>query len=125
MITNSTNRNSPGAKARAFDESFDSFVPSRDQRALREASASGTALRHAMIGQWLDGLPYAVRPYHLIARMERVALVLIERWDHPSGVVAYIDGLLHDDDAVRTWFTPELIAELMRLASYLRAMRAH
>jgi hypothetical protein len=115
----------PSSRGDDFDAMFDSFVPSPCNDAQKRADQIGSEVRHATIEGWLATLPAAVRPYRLISKLDRVALVIIERWDNRSAVLAYLDDLLLDETAIRMWMAPEVVAELLRLATYLRASRIH
>lgn len=125
MIANQTSRTFTAARASAFDDSFASFIPTPSGDAQKRAEQLAREVRRATLDEWLATLPSAIRPYRLVSKLERVALVLVERWDNRSGVLAYIDGLLLDDTAVRMWMVPEVVGELMRLATYLRMSRFH
>ena len=113
------------SKAERFDATFDSFVPTPNRDAQKRAELNAGEVRHATIEAWMATLPEAVRPYRMVAKFERVVLVIIERWDNRSAVLAYLDDLLLDETAIRMWMAPEVVAELMRLATYLRASRIH
>jgi hypothetical protein len=112
-------------KTDTFDAMFDSFIPTPSDAAQRRAVQLAAEVRRTMIDQWCAALPQPVRPMRTVVSQQRIVLVLVERWDNRSAALLYIDQLLHDETAIRVWIEPEVVAELMRLASYLRASRFH
>jgi len=88
----------------------------QDYKRRRKAQPVNVPLLRTL--DWVERLPFNVKPTALLRQYARIANVIAATWDDQNAFASYVDGLFRNDRGNRRGLPPDVLLELQALREY-------